>query len=224
MNNRIFLLLLGSVISASAITYDWFFASLDANPPFHNQVIQSKQFNINGITVHLTDHDITKMPVDIIVNAANKSLPWPAGGVCRAIYLAADHEKLDAWVKKNTQLNKNGNRLELGNAIASPSFKLAAVGIQYIIHTAGPDARIGEPVSAIYSSYKNSLTLANSLKARSIAFPAISIGIFACDKKEVAKHALQAITDVAPQFNIKDIYLTIQDQEYYTICKELLSH
>jgi O-acetyl-ADP-ribose deacetylase (regulator of RNase III) len=181
-------------------------------------------YQIDNVRVHLTSQDITQIPVDIIVNAANKALPWPAGGICRAIYLAAGHDKLDQWVKQNTQINKNGNRIELAQPIASPSFALQSKGIKHIIHVAGPDARIGEPVSAIYDAYKNSLLLANKLGAQSIAFPAISIGIFACDKKEVAQNALKAIREIAPKLGIKNIYLPILDEQYYDICKNILSH
>lgn len=184
--------------------------------------IKSEKFRCNGITIHLTDHDITKMPVDAIVNAANKTLPWPAGGVCRVIYLAAGHQKLNNWVKANIKADKKGVRLGLGKALATPSFDLEAVGIKHIIHTVGPDARIEEPTSALYDAYKNSLLLADQLKVSSIAFPAISIGIFECDKKEVATYALKAINEIAPQTNIKDIYLTILDDEYYQMCKDIL--
>ena len=193
------------------------------NEYYYKNNIKSEKYDRNGFTIHLTDHDITKMPVDVIVNAANKTLTWPAGGICRAIYLAANHHKLNNWVKANTQADKNGIRLELGKAITSPSFDLEVVGIQHIIHTVGPDARIEEPTSAIYDAYKNSLLLADQLHASSIAFPAISIGIFKCDKQEVAFYALKAINEIAPQTDIKDIYLTILDDEYYQLCKDILT-
>lgn len=178
-------------------------------------------FQLNGITVHVADYDITKMNVDAIVNAANKSLPWPAGGVCKAIYLAADPSQLDPWVKANVPLNANRNRIDLGHAIASPSFNLSTVGIKHIIHAAGPDARIGEPVSALYDTY--SLLLADSLNVQSIAFPAISIGIFACDKKQAAENAIKAIKDIAATTHIKTIYLLSFDTEYAAICQDMLS-
>lgn len=190
---------------------------------YEKNKIESEKFQQNGITIHLTDHDITKMPVDAIVNAANKTMPWPAGGVCRVIYLAAGHQKLNNWVKANIPADKKGIRVELGKAIASPSFDLETVGIKHIIHTVGPDARIEEPISAIYSAYKDSLLLADKLQASSIAFPAISIGIFECDKQEVAMYALKAINEIAPKTHIQDIYLTILDEEYYNICKDILT-
>lgn len=188
-----------------------------------SNLAQAEIYQINNVRVHLTSQDLTKIPADVIVNAANKSLPWPAGGVCKVIYLAAGAEQLNQWAKQNTSISNNGNRIELGQAIASPSFNLQAIGIKQIIHVAGPDARIGEPVSAIYDAYKNSLILANNVQAQSIAFPAISIGIFACDKRDVATYAIKAITEVAPKTSIKDIYLTILDKEYYDICKIILS-
>ena len=186
--------------------------------------MHAETYKINTVSVHLTKQDITTLPVDCIVNAANKALPWPgAAGVCRVIYLAAGADKLDSWIKANTKISKNGNRIELAQAIASPSFDLSKVGIHHIIHVAGPDARIDEPVNSIYDVYKNSLLLAHNLNAHSIAFPAISIGIFACDKTEVARFAIQAIRTIAVNTQITDIYLPILDQEYYDICKNMLS-
>lgn len=183
----------------------------------------SKQFQVNDITVYVSDADITTIKVDAIVNAANKALPWPAGGVCKAIYLAADPKKLDPWVQTHVPINSNKNRIELGKAIASPSFDLAQVGIKHIIHTVGPDARIGESENAIYDAYTNSLLLADSLNAQSIAFPAISIGIFKCDKQKVAEYAIKAITDCSSSIKINQIHLLCFDQEYFTLCETLLS-
>ena len=97
------------------------------------------------------------------------------------------------------------------------------MGIKHIIHAVGPDVRIGEPVSALYDTYKNSLLLADSLHAQSIAFPAISIGIFACDKKQAAENAIKAIKDIAPTTHIKTIYLLSFDTEYAAICQDMLS-
>jgi O-acetyl-ADP-ribose deacetylase (regulator of RNase III) len=182
----------------------------------------SEEFQIHATKVYLCKDDITQMPVDAIVNAANKKLPWPAGGVCKAIYEAADHKKLNEWVKNNIKSNANGNRIELGKAIATPSFNLAAHGVKFIIHTVGPDARTGENESAIYDAYCNSLLLANQLQLTSIAFPAISIGIFKCDKKEVAHYAMKALQEILPKTNIQKVYLTILDSEYYEYCKQFL--
>jgi O-acetyl-ADP-ribose deacetylase len=171
-------------------------------------------FLIGNTRVHIVDGDITAMKVQAIVNAANKALPWPAGGVAGVIYTAADSDQLNAWVEKNVPVNENGNRIELGDAVVSPSFNLAKNGIQYIIHAVGPDARIGEPVSALHDTYKNSLLKAAALNVTSIAFPAISIGIFACDKKEAAFHMAQALVSTLPGISIADVYLVIQDPKY----------
>lgn len=180
-------------------------------------------FLIGNTRIHIVDGDITGMRVQAIVNAANKALPWPAGGVCRVIYNAAGPEQLNAWVQKNVPVNENGDRIELGNAVVSPSFNLAKNGIQYIIHAVGPDCRSGEPVSALYDTYKNSLLCASALSVNSIAFPAISIGIFACDKKEAALHAVKALQEIAPKTTITDIYLTIMDAEYCAWCQHYLA-
>lgn len=181
-------------------------------------------FTYDNITIHVANYDITKLPVNVIVNAANKELPWPASGVCKAIYQAADPKQLDPWVKANVPvISGKKNRINLGQAVLSPSFGLSKVGIKHIIHAVGPDARIKEPITALYDAYKNSLLLADSVKAQSIAFPAIGIGIFACDKQEAAEQAIKAILDVAPTTGIKTIYLLSFDEEYFEICEQLLS-
>src|ERR1700733_2463785 len=179
-------------------------------------------FLIGKTRVHIVDGDITTMKVEAIVNAANKELPWPAGGVAGVIYKAADWAQLDAWVQKNVPINKNGNRIELGNAIVSPSFNLAKNGIQYIIHSVGPDARSGEPVAALYDTYKNSILKAAGLNVTTIALPAISIDIFACDKKEAALFMAQAFVATLPGTSIADVYLVIQDPEYRQLSQAAL--
>lgn len=179
-------------------------------------------YDFGTFKVHLTNQSIVTMPVDAIVNAANQKLFWPAGGVCAVIYKAADATQLNNWVKANVPYNANKNRIELGNALATPSFNLNTVGIKHIIHAVGPDARDEEPISAIYDAYKNSLLSADALKAKSIAFPAIGIGIFECDLHDTAVNAIQAILDTTPQTTIKDVHLTILDADYLAECTTIL--
>jgi O-acetyl-ADP-ribose deacetylase len=112
--------------------------------------------------------DITRETVDAIVNAANSGLTR-GGGVCGAIFAAAGPE-LDAACA-------DLGGCPTGDAEATPGFRLPA---RWIIHAVGPvwhGGDAGEP-DQLASAYRCSLAVADELGARSVAFPAISTGIY----------------------------------------------
>ncbi|MET0216349.1 MAG: O-acetyl-ADP-ribose deacetylase, partial [Burkholderiales bacterium] len=119
------------------------------------------------------------LDVDAIVNAANEHLS-PGGGVCGAIHRAAGPELAAACAKLTG--------CPTGDARITPGFRLPA---NFVIHAVGPVWRGGgarEP-ELLASAYRSSLRLADEHGIRSIAFPAISTGIFG--------YPLDAATDVA---------------------------
>jgi O-acetyl-ADP-ribose deacetylase (regulator of RNase III) len=123
--------------------------------------------------------DITREDVDAIVNAANSGLVR-GGGVCGAIFAAAGPE-LDAAC---TRLGG----CPTGDARATPGFRLPA---RWIVHAVGPvwhGGGAGEP-DHLASAYRRSLAVADEIGARSVAFPAISTGIYG--------YPLDAATDIA---------------------------
>jgi O-acetyl-ADP-ribose deacetylase (regulator of RNase III) len=123
--------------------------------------------------------DITAESVDAIVNAANPALA-PGGGVCGAIFRAAGPGLEAACAELGG--------CATGDARATPGFALPA---RWIIHAVGPvwaGGDRGEP-EQLASAYRRSLEVAEGLGAASIAFPAISTGIFG--------YPLDAATDVA---------------------------
>ncbi len=123
--------------------------------------------------------DITTLSVDAIVNAANTSLA-PGGGVCGAIHRAAGPELARACAKVGP--------CPTGDARMTPGFQLPA---RFVIHAVGPVWHGGHSGEAdqLASAYRRSLELAREHGMTSIAFPAISTGIFG--------YPLRAATQVA---------------------------
>lgn len=134
--------------------------------------------------------DITTLTIDAIVNAANNSL-LGGGGVDGAIHKAAGPELLE--------FNKTLGGCETGAAKISPGFKLPA---KWIISTVGPvwqGGNAGEP-KLLAQCYQNSFELALENQIKTIAFPAISTGVYGYPKLAAAVIATQQLKNYEHKF------------------------
>lgn len=135
--------------------------------------------------IELRRGDITTLEVDAIVNAANPQLA-PGGGVCGAIHRAAGPRLAEACARIGG--------CPTGEARMTDGFDLAA---DKVIHAVGPvwsggDAGEAEQLAACY---RNSLELARGAKLRSIAFPAISTGVYGFPLEPAVRIAVETVRD-----------------------------
>jgi len=142
--------------------------------------------------IEIRQADITTLDVDAIVNAANDDLA-AGGGVCGAIYRAAGPRLNDA-----TEVI---GHCETGFAVITPGFDLPA---RFVIHAVGPVWRGGERDEAdlLRAAYRNAFRVAKAESSiRTIAFPAISTGIFGFPKEEAAEIAVQVMRENENHFD-----------------------
>ena len=157
--------------------------------------------------------DITKLHVDAIVNAANTSL-LGGGGVDGAIHRAAGPELLEACRKLN------GCRT--GDAKATPGFRLPA---KWIFHAVGPVWNGGHrnEDELLAGCYRRALELAAEHKARSIAFPAISTGIYGFPADRAARIAVDTVKEHVEASGLELVNFVCFDERTLGIYEELLS-
>ena len=135
--------------------------------------------------LRIMEGDITRQAVDVVVNAANEGL-LGGGGVDGAIHRAAGPELLAVC--------RPLGGCPTGEAKVTPGFRLPA---RYVIHTVGPVWRGGMHGEArlLASAYRRSLEEAVGVKARVVAFPAISTGVYGYPAREAAHIAVATVLD-----------------------------
>ncbi len=159
---------------------------------------------INKIEIHKSD--ITKLKVDAIVNAANTTL-LGGGGVDGAIHLAAGPELLEEC--------KTLNGCATGEAKITKGYNLSA---NYVIHTVGPVWNGGKhnEDELLVNCYRNSLKLAAENGIKSIAFPAISTGVYRFPLERATDIAIGEVTKFLNDNDeiIKVIFVAFDEQTY----------
>ncbi|HEX7096752.1 MAG TPA: O-acetyl-ADP-ribose deacetylase [Acidimicrobiales bacterium] len=154
--------------------------------------------------------DITTLDVDAIVNAANSTL-LGGGGVDGAIHRAAGPELREAC--------RQLGGCATGDAKTTPGFRLPA---RWVIHTVGPVWRGGKAGEAelLASCYRRSLEEADRVGARSIAFPAISTGVYGYPREAAADIAVGTLRDA--QTSVARCLLVAFDADTYRLYEERL--
>ena len=153
--------------------------------------------SLTGAKILLQEGDITRVPADAIVNAANSALAG-GGGVDGAIHRAGGPEimrELDA-------IRARGGGCPTGSAVATTAGKLPA---KYVFHAVGPvyrDGRHGEP-DLLASCYQTCLQLAEELDVGTISFPAISTGVYGYPIEDAAKVAVREVKSHLEQPGMK---------------------
>ena len=155
--------------------------------------------------------DITVLEVDAVVNAANSSL-LGGGGVDGAIHRAAGPELLEAC--------RRLGGCPTGEAKTTPGFDLPA---RWVIHTVGPVWRGGEhrERELLASCYRRSLQEAQTVGARTVAFPAISTGVYGFPRPEAARIAVETLL-AADDTGIDEVTLVAHDPETAELYRQLL--
>lgn len=169
---------------------------------------------MSDAAIELAEHrgDITVLDVDVIVNAANRSL-LGGGGVDGAIHRAAGPGLL-------AECRTLGG-CETGDATVTAGHRLAA---RHVIHTVGPIWRggsNGEP-ELLASCYRRSVELADGLGVATMAFPAISTGVYRYPRRDAAAIAVDTLRSLRPT-SVSSVLLVAFDAATHDLYAELLN-
>ncbi|MFD8197367.1 O-acetyl-ADP-ribose deacetylase [Streptomyces wuyuanensis] len=160
-------------------------------------------------TITLVLGDITEQDVDAVVNAANSSL-LGGGGVDGAIHRRGGPEILEEC--RRLRASHYGKGLPTGQAVATTAGRLPA---QWVIHTVGPvHSRSEDRSDQLASCYRESLRVADELGARTVAFPAISTGIYGWPMDDGARIATETVRSTGTD-SVEEVRFVLFDEPAY---------
>ncbi|GHG87742.1 O-acetyl-ADP-ribose deacetylase [Streptomyces lanatus] len=161
-------------------------------------------------TIRLVQGDITRESADAIVNAANSSL-LGGGGVDGAIHRRGGPAILAAC--RDLRASRYGKGLPTGQAVATTAGNLDA---RWVIHTVGPVYSRSEDRSELLAScYRESLRVADELGARTVAFPAISTGVYRWPMEDAARIALETVRETST--GVEEVRFVLFDEPAYEV-------
>ncbi|MGH2818119.1 MAG: O-acetyl-ADP-ribose deacetylase [Actinomycetota bacterium] len=167
------------------------------------------------VRIELVRGDITDQRADAIVNAANSML-MGGGGVDGAIHRAGGPVILEQC--KKVRANEWPDGLPTGEAVATPAGDLHA---KWVIHTVGPVYAKGEDRSHLLAScHTRSLEVANELGAKTVAFPAISTGVYGYPVDEAAEIAIRSISQA--KTDVQEVRFVLFGDAAYTAFERAL--
>ena len=150
--------------------------------------------------------DLTQDTADAIVNAANQAM-LGGGGVDGAIHRAAGHALLEAC--RAVPEVRRGVRCPTGEARITPGFELRA---RHVIHTVGPVySGVPRDAALLASAFRSSIELAISHGLRSIAFPAISCGVYGYPMQDAATISAEVVRESA--WNLDEIRFVLFSEQ-----------
>ncbi|MFC5146775.1 O-acetyl-ADP-ribose deacetylase [Streptomyces aureoversilis] len=160
------------------------------------------------VTITLVQGNITQQHVDAVVNAANSSL-LGGGGVDGAIHRAGGPAILNAC--RDLRASHYGKGLPTGKAVATTAGDLPA---RWVIHTVGPVYSQQEDRSHLLAScHRESLRVADELGAKTVAFPAISTGVYSWPVEDAARIAVEAVR--ATETSVEEVRFVLFDERAY---------
>jgi O-acetyl-ADP-ribose deacetylase len=163
-----------------------------------------------GITI--VRGDITEQDVDAVVNAANSSL-LGGGGVDGAIHRAGGPGILAECRELRSSRYPDG--LPTGQAVATTAGRLAA---RWVIHTVGPVWSKSEDRSELLAScYRESLRVARELGARTVAFPAVSTGVYGWPLEDGARTAVGVVREETADGGFDEVRFVLFDERAYGV-------
>ncbi|AIU69285.1 hypothetical protein TEU_02410 [Thermococcus eurythermalis] len=172
--------------------------------------------------------DITRFPAEAIVNAANRYLEH-GGGVAYAIAKAAvgDVREYIRISKEAMQEQVGKDYVEHGEVVVTPAMRLEKDGIKYVIHTVGPycgGVWDGDKKEKLRKAILGALRKADELGVKTIAFPAISAGIYGCPLEEVVKTFKEVVEKFSKEAkSVEKVYLVLYSEESYRKALEVLN-